>query len=97
MLIIAGWLRVDPAHRDEYLRLVADVTAEARRARGCLAFVQAPDPIEADRIVIFERWASEADLLAFRDQPTDDETDEALPPILGADVRRYEISAEGPP
>lgn len=96
MLIIAGWLQVDPAHRDDYLRLVADVTAEARLAPGCLAFVQAPDPIDSARIVIFERWASEADLLAFRDQPADDDADE-LPPILDAEVRRYEISGEGPP
>jgi quinol monooxygenase YgiN len=97
MLIIAGWIQVDPAHRDDYLRLVADVTATARRTTGCLDFVQAADPIDADRIVIFERWTSEAELLAFRDQPAPDDAGDDLPPILGADVRRFEISGEGPP
>ena len=97
MLIVAGWLQVEPARRGEYLRLAAAATAAARAAEGCLAFVQAPDPIEADRIVVYERWASEARLLAFRDQEPDGTGAVGLPPLLGADVRRYEIHAEGPP
>jgi quinol monooxygenase YgiN len=97
VIIVAGSLRVAAADRDRYLAAVAGVAVQARRAPGCLDFVQAADPIDADRIVIFERWTSEAELLAFRDQPAPDDAGDDLPPILGADVRRFEISGEGPP
>ena len=92
MLIIAGTLRVDAADRAAYLELATQATTMARAAVGCLDFAQSPDPVDADRINIFERWESAADLQAFRDLPAD-ESGESLPPILSADVRRYLISA----
>ena len=61
----------------------------ARETPGCLDFAQSPDPLEPDRINIFERWESDADLQAFRDLPADNES---APPIRTADVRRYRIS-----
>lgn len=92
MLIIAGHLVV--ADRDAYVELSAPVTALARSAPGCLDFVQAADPLEPDRIVIYERWEDEASLLAFRSSDPDAAP---LPDILGADVKRYEISSVGQP
>jgi quinol monooxygenase YgiN len=90
MLIIAGTLRVDASDRAAYLDLVARATAMARETPGCLDFAQSPDPLEPDRINIFERWESDAALQAFRDLPADEES---VPPIRAADVRRYRISA----
>ncbi len=95
MLIVAGHLRVAAHERAAYLELAKTATALAREAPGCLEFVQAPDPIEADRIVIYERWESEQALLAFRNwDPEPAPT--RLPEVLGADVLRYEISSFGP-
>ncbi len=90
MLIVAGSLILDPADRERFLAANADAVVQARRAPGCLDFVQAADPIEADRINIFECWDSEEHLLAFRGagQPDADS-----PPILSATVKRYIISA----
>jgi quinol monooxygenase YgiN len=90
VLIIAGSLTVDPADRERFLEVNADVVGEARRAAGCLDFVQAPDPLEPGRINIFELWEDEVHLLAFRGagQPDTDS-----PPIQAAKVRRYLISA----
>ncbi|WP_309650261.1 antibiotic biosynthesis monooxygenase family protein [Nocardioides sp.] len=96
MLIIAGHLQVGAGERATYLDLVTTATQLARRAPGCREFVQAPDPIEPDRIVIYERWESEAHLLAFRSSDPQGEP-VALPDVLGADVARYEISAVGAP
>ena len=56
MIIIAGTLRVDPADRDAYLAVVAEAIALARNAAGCLDFAQSPDPADAGRINILERW-----------------------------------------
>ena len=93
MLIIAGHLRVDPTQRDRYLEATADVAPLARRAPGCLDFVQAADPVEPDRINVYERWESDEDLMAFRTSGGPDDPDpEPAPDLLGADVRKYRIS-----
>lgn len=91
MIIIAGHLVVDPADRAAYLTATADVATMARAARGCRAFVQVADPVEADRIVIYERWDSDEELLAFRTSGNDDPA--PTPDIRGADVAKYRISA----
>jgi quinol monooxygenase YgiN len=90
VLIIAGHLIVDPADRAAFLAANADVVGQARQAIGCLDFVQAADPLDASRINVFERWENEEHLLNFRGagQPASDS-----PPIRGADVKRYVISA----
>jgi quinol monooxygenase YgiN len=90
MLIIAGSLILDPSDRTAFLTANAAVVGQARQATGCYDFVQAADPIDPSRINIFERWDTEADLLAFRGegQPESDS-----PPIASADVKRYIIAA----
>lgn len=96
MLIVAGWLRVDADQREEYLRVANEASRLARAAPGCLEFVQAADPLVPGRIVIIERWESDADLDAFRNSGADDEDPVALPDVLDADVQRYTISEIGP-
>lgn len=95
VLIVAGYLQVPADKRAEYLRGVLADTVLARHAPGCLAFVQAPDPLEADRVIVFERWESERDLLAFRNSESGEAT--PLPVVLGAEVLRYDVSGVGPP
>ncbi|BCY08088.1 putative quinol monooxygenase [Actinoplanes sp. L3-i22] len=90
MIIIAGELRVAPDDRDDYLTAVAGVARLARRAPGCHDFTQSADPIESGRILVYERWESDDDLLAFRDSGGPDLD---LPPLLSADVHKYRISA----
>ncbi|MFI5956102.1 putative quinol monooxygenase [Cryptosporangium sp. NPDC051539] len=90
MIIVAGWIRVDAAERDRYLAAVADVTRQARAAPGCADFVQAPDPLDPERIVILERWESDDALLAFRNSGG---PDLEVPEVRGAEVRKYRISA----
>jgi quinol monooxygenase YgiN len=94
VIIVAGWLRVAPGDRERYLAAVAGVAPAARRAPGCLDFVQAPDPLEADRINIFERWESDEDLDRFRTSGDPDVADEPEIPVpLSADVWRYRIAS----
>ena len=93
MIVVAGALRVAAGDRDRYLAAVAEVTAQARRAPGCLDFVQAPDPLDPERIVVLERWESDEDLHRFRASGGTDDPLQGLPEILDADVRTYPISA----
>lgn len=90
MIIVAGELRVEPGERDRYLEAVADVARLARVAPGCLDFVQAADPIEPDRIVVYERWESDEDVHRFR---TAGGPELDVPEIRSAEVRKYRISA----
>ena len=93
MIIVAGWLRVAADERDRYLSGVAGVTGQARRAPGCLDFVQAPDPLDSSRIVIYERWESGADLQRFRTSGDPEAPEPELPDVQAAEVRKYRISA----
>ena len=90
MLIVAGTLTVDPRDREDYLVGVADVTVHARAAPGCLEFVQAADPLAPDRILVYERWQSDDDLMRFR---SSEGPSPLLPPVVRAEVAKYRISA----
>lgn len=89
MIIIAGELRVDAADRARYLDAVAGVARLARAASGCLDFVQAADPIEPDRINVYERSESDDDVHRFR---TSGGPELDVPDIRSADVCKYRIS-----
>jgi quinol monooxygenase YgiN len=93
MIIIAGTLRVNPTDRARYLEVASAATALARSTPGCLDFAQSADPLESDRINIFERWESDDELEAFRNLPDDGGQ---VPPVLGAEVHRYRISTIEP-
>jgi len=74
VIIVAGSLRVDAESRDAYLDGCHEVVAAAREAPGCLDFALSPDPLEPDRINVFERWESASALEAFRGSgPPDDQ------------------------
>ena len=93
MIIVAGWLRVAADEREAYLAAVSHIAPQAREAPGCLDFVQTADPVDPERIVIYERWESDEDLLAYRSSGSDDDAGAGTPDILGADVAKYRISA----
>ncbi len=94
MIIIAGHLRVAASERDEYLMAVGDVAVQARRAPGCWDFVQSPDPVEPDRINIYERWDGDEALNSVRTSGSEGTSDNSpIPEILGAEVAKYRISA----
>ena len=97
MIIIAGWLRVAAGDRDSYLAAVADVAGLARRAPGCLDFVQVGDPLDPERIVVLERWESDEDVERFRTSGDPDAPQRPAPDVLGAEVRKFRIaSVEAP-
>lgn len=87
MIIVAGQLRVATGDRDDFLARSRAAIQRARTAQGCGDFVVAADPIDLDRINVYERWADRGTLLAFRGAGPDDELN-AL--IVSADVSEFE-------
>lgn len=93
MIIVSGSIHVTPGRRDAFVAASLDAVVQARRAPGCLDFVVAADPIEADRVNVYERWETDAQLEAFRGEgPGTDLTSD----ILSADVSRHNVSSTGP-
>lgn len=73
MIIVSGRIHVRGGTRDKFLALSAGAMAQARRTAGCHDFVVAADPIEPDRVNVYEEWASKAALDKFRGEgPGDD-------------------------
>lgn len=94
MIIVSGAIYVDAVAREEYVNDCVSVMEHARRSPGCLDFVLAADPIERDRINVYERWDSDENLARFRGAgPSSDQTDQ----IRHAEVVKYRISGTEAP
>jgi quinol monooxygenase YgiN len=84
MLVVSGRLFLAPGTRKEFLQASREAMASARIAPGCLDFVVAADPIDPDRVNVYEEWDTAADLETFRG--------EGPGPALGAVIIRAEVS-----
>lgn len=93
MLIVAGHLLVRPEERDDYLAGCVAVVSMARAADGCLDFAISADLLDDRRINVFERWASQSAVDAFRGSGPGGEQQAA---ILDASVAEYDVSVERP-
>lgn len=91
MLIVAGHLTVPASQRELYLAGCEWVVEQARRKPGCLDYAISADRVDPQRINVFERWQSRADLDAFRGDGPDDAQSTAL---LGAAIAEYDVTAE---
>jgi quinol monooxygenase YgiN len=94
MIIVSGRIYVRPGARLQFLSSSLEAVAQARQSRGCRDFVVAADPIEPDRVNVYEEWESEQALLTFRGGgPGEDLTSS----IVRADVSRHVVVSSGPP
>ena len=66
MIIVAGWIRVAPEERAEYLEGCREVVDAARRSPGCIDFAISADLVDDGRIDLFEQWESVEAVEAFR-------------------------------
>jgi quinol monooxygenase YgiN len=93
VIIVSGWIRVAPAERAAYLEGCGEVVRAARAAPGCQDFHLSADPIEDDRINVYEAWVSVAAVEAFRgDGPSGDQQAQ----ITGASVAQHEVASTTP-
>lgn len=88
MIIVSGSLYVDQAGRDAYVAACLPVIVSAREADGCIDFQLAADPIEGERINVYEQWESVEAVEAFRGGGPSSEQAVA---ILDARVFQHEV------
>lgn len=94
MIIIAGKVYVAAEEREAFVSSFAEMVGRARKYPGCLDVVMASDPLEADRVNIFECFESEERLESWRAIANGPETGVE---ILRQDVQKHVISESGPP
>ena len=93
MIIVSGRIYVAPGQRDAFLSSSHASVLEARQAPGCRDFVVAADPIEADRVNVYEEWDTETELESFRGIGPGADLTAA---IVRADVSRHHVASSGP-
>jgi quinol monooxygenase YgiN len=99
MVIVQGVFRVDPALRDAYLVQSIETMRTSRSEKGCLEYVIAADPVEADRVVLSERWESMDDLnvhtrgLNRRRAEASERGDTPAVDLLSRDIAIYEVAS----
>jgi quinol monooxygenase YgiN len=93
MIIVSGRIYVSAGRREAFLASSRSAMVAARHAPGCRDFVVAADPIEPNRVNIYEVWDSESELEAFRGAGPGPELSQV---IARAEVSRYRVAASGP-
>ena len=93
MIIVSGRIYVRPGTRQDFLTSSLEAVAQARSSLGCRDFVVAADPIEPNRVNVYEEWESEEALLIFRGHGPDQDLSSS---IVRADVSRHVVSSSGP-
>lgn len=94
MLIVSGRLYIRKGSRQKFLKASLEAVVLARNTPGCKDFVVAADPVEPERVNVYEEWESEKQLLAFRGSGPDNSM---LSLIERANVSRHVIASSGPP
>jgi quinol monooxygenase YgiN len=56
MVIVGGTFEVDPSQRDDFLAGRSEMMRVSRAEPGCLEYTFAADPLDAGRVILFERW-----------------------------------------
>jgi quinol monooxygenase YgiN len=99
MVIVGGWFEVDPGERDAFVAGRVEGMRRSRAEPGCIEYVLAPDPVDPGRVVLFERWESQADLdahlaAARARQPSPDDGPAIAPKSVT--IRVYDVTGERP-
>jgi hypothetical protein len=91
--LVSGRLYVTSGQREAFLASSRGAVIAARRAAGCRDFVVAADPIEPDRVNVYEEWDSDAQLETFRGAGPGPEL---VSVIERAEVLRHRVASSGP-
>lgn len=87
MIIVAGHFHVATADRDTVMSQSREAIQLARSTPGCEDYAISPDPVDPERVNVYERWTDRTTLDAFRGDGPDDELN-AL--IFSAQVAEFE-------
>ncbi len=93
MIIVSGRIHVRPGAQQAFVTVSTEAIIQARKTSGCHDFVVAADPLEADRINVYEEWESEEIMLAFRGEGPGQDIGDL---IIKAEVSQHIVAASDP-
>jgi quinol monooxygenase YgiN len=98
MLIVAGEIEIDPAHREEAVAAALEMMEATRREAGCVTYAFSADLADPGRFRIFEEWESQAALDAHFAAPhmASFQARVAALGVRAMRIQKYEIARSGP-
>ena len=96
MIIIAGTISIDPDRVDAMLEAIVPLMHGTHAEDGCIDYVLSADPVQAGKIRIFEKWASDEALGAHMTAPHMGEFQKGLKTmgVTGMSVQRFDNAEE---
>ena len=88
-IIVAGKLKIKSGFRDEFVNKSLAAMKLARENSACEDFSVSPDPIDINRVNIFERWKSRSSLDKFRNAGPESDI---FSIVEAFDVNEYEVN-----
>jgi quinol monooxygenase YgiN len=96
-VIVQGVFSIDPNERDRFVEASIDGMRRSRLEEGCLEYVIAADPVEPERAVLTERWASMEDLDRHLARPRDaDPSGDPRPAPRSVEITVFEVASSRP-
>ena len=89
-IIVAGKLNMKSGVRDKFIEKSRKAILQARGLESCEDFSVSPDPIDENRVNIFEKWSSRESLDDFRNSGPDNDS---FSLVESFDVNEYEINS----
>lgn len=98
MIIVSGFVDVDPAQRGAALEAAGPLLEPTREQRGCRAYVWCADPTQEGRIWVYECWEDEPALAAHLAGHWYQDMLKAISShgMKGFDVAKHDVSRSGP-
>ncbi|WP_448248443.1 putative quinol monooxygenase [Thalassotalea agariperforans] len=88
-IIVAGKLKLKSGSRDKFIEQSLEAISQARKLSACEDFSVSPDPIDENRVNIFEKWQSRTSLDAFRNSGPENDS---FSLVESFEVNEYEIN-----
>jgi quinol monooxygenase YgiN len=96
-VIVQGVFSVDPNERDRFVEASIEGMRRSRLEEGCLEYVIAADPVEPERAVLTERWASMEDLDRHLARPRDAASGaDPRPAPRSVEITVFEVASSRP-
>ncbi|SFG61686.1 putative quinol monooxygenase [Neptunomonas qingdaonensis] len=88
-IIVAGKLTIKSNFRDEFIEKSRQAILLARNDDACDDFSVSPDPVDLNRVNIFEKWKTRQALDAFRESGPENDM---FSLVESFDVTEYDIN-----
>jgi len=96
MIVLHATFPLDPASRDEALRLIKDLVEASQAEDGMIDYQAATDVSDPNLVRFFEQYEDEAAFEAHSQTDHFQEFEERLPDLLAGEpeVRRFDVESE---